>query len=122
MKTCCSLRTLFVDFDDSDADAHGISPGDGCGRSEFLLWKLDEKDLPNPDMVINSGHGLHCYWRLAAPITDMEKWETMQQKLIETLHSDNAIKNPERVMRLPGFLNKKYTPFQDVFIVCGGLR
>ncbi|HBR18735.1 MAG: hypothetical protein A2Y13_12425 [Planctomycetes bacterium GWC2_45_44] len=118
-KNVALARNLFVDFDDSDADAHGISPGDGCGRSEFLLWRLDEKKLPNPDMIINSGAGIHCYWRLSKSLTDLVQWESMQQKLIATLHSDKSIRNPERIMRLPGFKNTKRQPYQDVFIIYG---
>jgi hypothetical protein len=113
-------RNLFCDFDDKDAAVHGILPGDGCGRFEFLSCLLDDKGLPTPNMVINSGHGIHAYWRLSSPLTDLTRWEAMQQKLIDTLHSDNAIKNPERVMRLPGFVNTKYKPYTDVFIVHGG--
>jgi hypothetical protein len=112
-------RYLFCDFDDKDAAVHGIYPGDGCSRSEFLYCLLSDKNLPNPDMVISSGHGLHCYWRLPEPMTDLVKWERLQQKIIDTLHSDNVIKNPERVMRLPGFINTKKKPYTDVFIVHG---
>lgn len=106
-------RNLFCDFDD-------IEPGDGCGRAEFLWWKLDEKKLPNPDLIISSGNGLHCYWRMKSPLTDLERWEHNQQQLIKMLGSDPAIKNPERVMRMPGFFNTKTRPFKECFIIQGG--
>ena len=108
-------RNLFCDFDD-------IEPGDGCGRAEFLWWKLDEKNLPDPDLIINSGNGLHCYWRLSSPLTDLEKWGQVQQKLINTLGSDRSIKNPERVMRMPGFFNTKARLFKECFIIHGRLH
>lgn len=119
-KNVALARTVFCDFDDNDAAVHGISPGDGCGRNEFLYWLLSDKGLSYPTLILNSGHGLHAYWRLSEPLTDLGKWEQMQQKLISTLHSDKTIKNPERIMRLPGFQNTKRKPYQDVFIIHGG--
>ncbi len=105
-------RCLFCDFDD-------IAPGDGCGPSEFVLMRIEEADLPNPTVVIYSGHGTHCYWRLSEPIDDLDKWKQIQERLICALHSDKSIKNPERIMRLPGFLNVKEEPHTPCFIVYG---
>ena len=103
-------RCLFVDFD-------GIESGDGCGRSEFILLKIYEQNLPSPDMVISSGHGIHCYWRLTKPIDDLDHWRKLQERLNNHLGSDTAIKNPERLMRLPGFQNHKCDPTTDCFII-----
>ena len=88
-------RTLFFDFDD-------IESGDGHGSTDILLERLDDKDLPKPTLIINSGHGFHCYWRLTTPLRDLKKWADIQKGLIDTINSDRAVKNPERVMRLPG--------------------
>jgi len=115
-------HTIFVDFDDADVAEHGIAPADGCGRYEFLCWTLDHSQFPNPDLVVSSGHGLHAYWRLTKPLLDLRQWEEMQRKFIDVLHSDKSIKNPERIMRLPGFINTKYEPHIDVFIVAGGVK
>ncbi len=103
-------RCLFADFDD-------IAPGDGCGPSEFVLGRIEEADLPNPTLVIYSGHGVHIYWRLSEPIEDLDKWRQLQERLICALKSDKTIKNPERIMRLPGFLNVKEEPHTNCFIV-----
>ena len=104
------VRCLFADFDD-------ILPGDGCGPSEFVLMRIGEAKLPNPTLVISSGHGIHTYWRLSEPIEDLKKWKQLQERLICTLESDKSIKNPERIMRLPGFLNVKEKPHTECFIV-----
>lgn len=103
-------RCLFADFDD-------ILPGDGCGSSEFALMRIEEANLPNPTLVIFSGHGIHTYWRLSEPVEDLDRWKQLQERLIAVLGSDRSIKNPERIMRLPGFLNVKEKPHTECFIV-----
>ena len=102
-------RCLFVDFDH-------IEPGDGCGRFEFCATAIEEAGLPWPSLSICSGHGVHCYWRLSEPLEDMERWRQIQQGLIDILNSDPVIKNPERIMRLPGFTNHK-PPKAETFII-----
>ena len=104
-------RWLFADFDH-------VEPGDGCGRWEFISERIYQAGLDMPDLVVSSGNGLHCYWKLSEPLTDMERWRRTQERLILTLDSDPVIKNPERIMRVPGFKNMKdpSSP-KDCFIV-----
>jgi len=104
-------RWLFADFDH-------IEPGDGCGRWEFISDRIHQAGLDMPDLVISSGNGLHTYWRLSHPLTDLERWRTIQEKLIATVESDPVIKNPERIMRVPGFKNlKDMSNPKDCFII-----
>jgi hypothetical protein len=86
-------RCLFVDFD-------GIGPDTARDR-----WH--DAGLPEPTLAIASGHGVHAYWRLAEPITDLPLWTALQKKLIALLDSDKAVHDPARIMRLPGFINHK---------------
>jgi len=86
-------RCLFVDFDNINLDE---------ARARWL-----KSGLPSPTLTINSGHGIHAYWRLTKPITDMALWSKCQKKLIAVLDSDSAIHDPARIMRLPGFVNNK---------------
>ena len=102
-------RCLFCDFD-------GIPPGDGCGRFEFVHNGIFMAGLPEPTLGIASGHGIHIYWRLMEPLEDLVAWRAVQSGLASRLGADPAIKNPERLMRLPGFQNTKYKPYQDCFI------
>jgi hypothetical protein len=102
-------RTLFVDFDK-------IDPGDGCGIWEFVEPRIEAAGLPIPTLTVFSGHGIHAYWRLTEALKPAE-WAGPQSRLIATLESDPACKNPERVMRLPGFLNVKKAPHADCFIM-----
>jgi hypothetical protein len=102
-------RCLFVDFDK-------IEPGDGCGIWEFVAPCIEAMGLPMPTLAVFSGHGIHAYWRLTEPLKPAE-WAGLQSRLIATLESDPACKNPERLMRLPGFLNVKKAPHADCFIL-----
>ena len=61
-------------------------------------------------MIVNSGHGIHLYWRLVEPMTDLEAWRTLQKRLIQLLGSDPSIHDPPRIMRLPGFVNLNGAP------------
>jgi len=92
-KDVVCARCLFVDFD-------GIGPGAARNR-----WH--DAGLPTPTLTIASGHGVHTYWRLADPITDLSQWTALQKKLIALLDSDKAIHDPPRIMRVPGFINHK---------------
>lgn len=105
-------RCLFCDFDHIEA-------GDGCGLFEFVNSENFLRGLPEPTLAVNSGHGIHTYWRLTEPMTDMAAWKNMQERLNASLEADKTIKNPERIMRMPGFQNVKREPFVDCFICWG---
>jgi len=92
-KDVACARCLFVDFDGIDQDT---------------AWdRWCDAGLPTPTLIIASGHGVHAYWRLAEPMTDMALWTRYQKGLIALLGSDGAIHDPARIMRLPVFLNHK---------------
>jgi hypothetical protein len=107
-------RCLFCDFDH-------IEPGDGCGRSEFVSMAIFEAELPEPNLYLSSGNGVHVYWRLDTPITDLLVWTEMQERLNGRLEADPVIKNPERIMRLPGFINWK-TPQTESYLIHANVR
>lgn len=84
-------RCLFADWDDVEPAAI-----DGI---------LTDAKLPEPTLIVASGHGVHCYWRLVEPITDLELFRAAQTAIIQRGKCDDKIKDAPRVMRLPGFLN-----------------
>lgn len=102
-----SFRVVFVDFDHLDAD--------GASCTEIAMSTIADTNLPVPTMLIFSGHGCHGVWTLTESI-DRDRWVNIQKRLIATLGTDPVIKNPERIMRLPGFQNVKAEPV-DCFIV-----
>jgi len=91
-----TFRCLFVDFDNVSAD--------------YARTIISNQGLPTPTAEVHSGHGVHIYWRLEEPISDPEVWSAYQRGLIAACGSDPKIKDPPRIMRLPGFLNVKYDP------------
>jgi hypothetical protein len=103
-KNVLQARCLFVDFDKIG--------GDGLGMSDEAETIIDDAGLPQPTMIVNSGHGVHCYWRLSEAMTNLAAWTMRQKALIRALKSDRAIHNPERFMRLPIFLNMKAEPVE----------
>jgi hypothetical protein len=86
-------RCLFADFDGVDL--------------EIIPQRVKGAGLADPTLIVASGHGFHCYWRLDEPVTDLALWSQFQRRLIATLDSDKAIHDPARIMRLPGFMNRK---------------
>ena len=89
-------RSLFVDLEKITVDE--------------ALAKVVVAKMPTPTMIVVSGHGVHLYWRLLQPITDLKRWTTIQKRLIQLFGSDPAIHDPARMMRLPGFLNVNGDP------------
>lgn len=89
-------RSVFIDLDGVDALT--------------LLTSWPERfKLPMPALSIDSGHGLHGYFPLIDPVTDMPAWREFQRDIAFAVGGDHVV-NPERVMRLPGFLNVKREP------------
>ena len=79
--------------------------------------RWESAGLPEPTLVIESGHGVHAYWRFREPITDLAAWSDLQRRLIAAVDSDKSIHDPPRIMRLPGFLNVKEEPHVPCKIV-----
>lgn len=88
---------------------------DGGVMSPEALKRAEEGELPEPTLVVMSGHGTHLYWGLLQPI-EPEKLRELVWDLAVLLGGDESVKNPSRVMRLPGFKNTK-EPVADCRIV-----
>ena len=85
-KDIVGLNALFGDYDDGDPQ------------------NLDK--LPPPSAIIRSKNGVHLYWFLAKG-QPVEQFRAYQEMLIELTGSDKKVKDPSRVLRLPGFLHLK---------------
>lgn len=80
----------------------------------ILLADADSRwrdHLPPPTLVVNSGHGIHLYWKLDAPVdvstaSSRNAFEGMLKSLYGTLGSDST-QDVSRLLRLPGFQNHK---------------
>jgi hypothetical protein len=88
-------RCLFADFD-----------GGTTVEQARMAWR--EANIPEPTVVVQTGGGIHAWWRLAEPMTDLAEWTRYQKALAHRLGSDSSVTDAPRVMRLPGFVNWKY--------------
>lgn len=79
---------LFCEWDDKPKDW------------QVAAWK--ELGLPEPTIQVDTGgKSIHNYWVLSGPVSP-EAWKPVQTRLLEHADADRALKNPSRVMRLPG--------------------
>lgn len=93
---------------------------DGClPRDAWLRAKTN--GLPEPSMVINSGHGTHLYWLLKDK-QDPADISKMVGDISVVLGSDPSVKDPSRIMRIPGFTNWKEPVAKASTIYIGSAR
>jgi hypothetical protein len=86
------VRAVFVDLD-------------GSPLEPVLAWALA------PHAVVESSPGRwHVYWRLA--VCSVEEFGDLQARLAERFGGDPVVKDPPRLMRVPGFRHLKDQPFQ----------
>jgi KaiC/GvpD/RAD55 family RecA-like ATPase len=88
-------RCLFADFD-------------GGTDYEDAMSRIKAADLPWPTAILESGGGIHAWWRLDQPMTDAESWHVRMKAIASALGSDQSICDWPRIMRLPGFVNWKH--------------
>jgi hypothetical protein len=79
-------------------------------RSDEVLARLRGREYP-PTIIVASGHGYHCYWRLQAPLTltseTIERAETAMRLACRHMGGDPQVAECSRLMRLPGSHNSK---------------
>lgn len=88
-------RCLFADFD-------------GGVVVEDALARVRAAGYPFPTATIESGGGVHVWWRLDEPMADAAEWHERMRAIASALGSDKSICDWPRIMRLPGFTNWKY--------------
>jgi putative DNA primase/helicase len=67
---------------------------------QVTAWQ--ELELPEPTIQVDTGgKSIHNYWVLTEPIAP-DVWRDIQTRLLEFADADRSLKNPSRVMRLPG--------------------
>jgi predicted P-loop ATPase len=72
---------------------------------EWQLIAWQELGLPEPTIQVDSGNkSIHNYWVFEKPV-DTDTWRDLQTRLLEFADADRTLKNPSRVMRLPGCWN-----------------
>ncbi len=93
-------QVLWADLDDVDPN-----------RLEHRL-----RNVPQPTVVVASGHGAHLYWKLKEPeviasIDQRERFESTLRCFCRDIGGDST-HDVTRILRLPGFMNLKRKPVQ----------
>lgn len=95
-----TCRAFFVEWDDREV------------AWQLSAWK--ELNLPEPTLQVLTGNkSVHNYWVLDKPCS-VEQWKNIQIRLIEYCDSDRALKDPCRVMRVPGYVHSKTGQLAEV--------
>lgn len=88
-------RCVFADFD-------------GGVVLEDAWAKIKAAGFPMPTAMLESGGGVHAWWRLDQPMTDQNAWHERMKAIASALGSDQSVCDWPRIMRLPGFINWKH--------------
>ena len=83
-------------------------------QARSLFWESDNKTKAEQlqhvrtsrlpiGAVVETHKSIHCYSPLVSPLQDLSQWTQLQERLIQRMDSDPAIRNSSRLMRLPGF-------------------
>lgn len=78
----------------------------------YLIYIMHyENKIPKPSMIVDSGRGLHIYWRITnAPFGALHTWQELEDYLyyrLKHLGADRKATDGARVLRLPNTLNSK---------------
>lgn len=97
------FRALYIDLDGIDGDKHYVA---------YKIFELAEDgNIPKPTMIVDSGRGLHLYWRIKnAPYAALHTWQELEDMLYYRLKeygADIKATDGARVLRLPGTINSK---------------
>ena len=90
----CEIRHVYLDLD--------------YGGSEALKAIQNSDDVPKPNFVLDTSPGKHqVVWKLDGGTP--QEAEDLQQRMAHEFGTDIAATDASRVLRLPGFANRKYS-------------
>lgn len=101
--TIRQFRALYIDLDlKKYAKAETV----------YMVYELVNKGtIPEPTMVIDSGRGIHLYWRIEnAPFQARYTWQEIEDFLyfkLKNLGSDIQATDGARILRIPNTINSK---------------
>ncbi len=101
---------------DVDCGAEKAANGKGYATQAEALAALKafcaKLNLPEPNWIINSGSGLHCYW-VQDQFVEKAAWKATADQLKALFHREGFLADPSRtadiasILRVPGTLNRK---------------
>lgn len=111
---------IYVGMNPLKSDAHGRTKGDidtvrhlyldlDQNGGEALARILNDPNLSRPNYVLNTSIGKHqVIWNVEG--FNIEEAERVQRAMAFTHGADRAATDVTRVLRIPGFTNRKYDP------------
>ncbi|MGI6427057.1 MAG: hypothetical protein ACOX0L_05640 [Natronincolaceae bacterium] len=99
------LRALYIDL---DLDLNRIGKVEAVYKV-FIL--AEEGKIPRPTLVVDSGRGIHLYWRIQnAPYKALYTWQQLEDYLynnLKHLWADRTATDAARLLRLPNTINSR---------------
>lgn len=97
------FRALFMDLDTGEGDKQFVA---------YKVFELAEEGLiPKPTMIVDSGRGIHVYWRIKnAPYQALNTWQELQDLFytkLKPLGADIRATDGARILRLPNTINSR---------------
>ena len=97
------FRALFMDLDTGEDDKQFAA---------YKVFELSEEGLiPKPTMIVDSGRGIHVYWRIKnAPYQALNTWQELQDLFytkLKPLGADIRATDGARILRLPNTINSR---------------
>jgi hypothetical protein len=102
-----NLNAFFVDIDYHDASQPAFDSAFMRARALYMIE--DELKWPTPNLVIESGRGIHIYWLFDKPVPfkALPRWQHAQRNIVAALGGDRMAADATRVLRLAGTINSK---------------
>ena len=113
----CRLKSLFLDLDCGPSKEYPTQ-NDALDALRAFCKKLN---LPKP-VLVNSGRGIHVYWRLKEEVSLIE-WLPVAERLKQACAENDLLADPAvtsdaaRILRVPETHNHKDDPPKPVFIL-----
>ena len=110
---CTSSKTKKLNAIFIDLDYYNIEQLKGLNAEEVIQVLRKELDYLEPSIYIDSGNGLYLMWLLNntyATTSSRAYWRKIEEtliKLFEPFGADTKVKDPARVLRIPGTINSK---------------
>lgn len=109
ISTCQYKKALYVDL-----DTGGAHKGFNTKRDAVLALKkfCDEANFPFPNIVVDTGGGVHGYWTLSEPVL-LADWQPMADALKALCEAhgfavdESITADAARILRVPGTTNYK---------------
>jgi hypothetical protein len=113
-----NVRQFRALYQDIDCNKLGLEKAETVYRVWVMYY---EGKIPKPSMVVDSGQGIHLYWRIQnAPFGALHTWQELQDYIyyqLKSIGADRKATDGARVLRLPGTINSKNNSSCSVLVI-----